>query len=1188
MLIKRTTQYTQEVIFTTLTCLKYFRILFVFCLLLCFVSISSAIDESPEYVAYVRTVLSEKAAVYGQKQVVIKNIGVSDYVLKNFFSGKEIKPSFLATILGNFQTKYPKEHATFVSPSHADSSQTQDSKPDLSCKTEQIMDYPCLNICSLPFLLSFPETYSLIMVNSGQIPPSSIANWNQHVTFSDIGQRFLRPNIAKDENISFASTEEEAKKKKQWILLREKTIPASKKTYFIVELFKKQAETKAANLLKALTDDIITPHDGFEFQAALIIFPYTPQLAMVYGLSCWGSLLNPECIVPQWGVRVASSGQICNPNRIKSVKADHYRSSNPVSRKEKAADFRRIEAFGLEVSSEELKAVALMPNKSIKTHHVIEGTDHLQFTVNPREKVTSEQTIQSLDTIATYFYALTTAPSFHVHSRMREFVDDEIRDRNLSTALNRKIIEALKGLKVEPEAQAEGKVYLFLHDALWREMKSKKLTFGESKSRSIFDVLSQLTSEDPLPETMQVWTPKRPSPKEFNTLRMFYSLPFAYQGNFYRFDRSHWYQVDPSRFEGIKRILRKTKQHSDTMRLPLYSFEDTQRSAEQKKADYKEAKYNLRATQTIKQNPGWQAILLDRINISLEGAGSKFEFADLLIIHDNIFYIVHVKRAGASALSHHREQVERSADFLTSELNKQNAHDLLIKGIINGLYEHNGLPTTKEKGQGKRLTKGNIFLNAYASLKSKKEFISKLLEDAGKQKGLQDLAQQISRILADNKDIDFNGYPAEFVAALDALNDCLPNKKEQFTDDEVSGFLRAVKQGIQARELLFPKGHIDKDDLKRIKLVLAVIDDSAVEATLKKKKQRSNTSLFNDQDLWGLDRTRSMVEKTDLGFNIVIINESATENWDAFGAIIKKEASGQTLDTTSEEPELPHPFSVKKAPHVSIEQSPIQPTKKDLKALLKQIQIPKDDLDVSLIQKLLYTGANQILEFLTCPTVGDGDCYFHLAFTEEGETAQDVRNKAALMRIALCNAVQNGQYLDDFRPLVYEHYMGLLANNSDHPGVPTPIKNMVMEKDDYSSMYNNMHRFGIRTDGILTPENKFPIVTIQTLITSDQIIDYMERFRKVGGYESYIPIRPDIIGPADRIAINGNRRINIFTLKSGTMQLNFMRTVGTTGPIINGLLIGNHFVRLYMASADENYTHQCEQIILNHGAENGL
>lgn len=1148
----------------------------IFCFFSCLSFAAFGGGESPEVIEEIRSFLRTKTAPWGQQKIIADKLDIKAPTLCTFIKNNTNSP----TLIKNFKSVFPDEYAKFTGAPLSVPSQTPAVKSEQSSQSEPIKAYPCLDLCQLPFHPSFPDTYSLFMVDSSLIPLATITDWEQHAHFADIGRRFLRPCLAGDENISFAITEQEAQTKNQWILQDQKIIsPSNEKQepYHIVQLFKKRAELKPVNLIKSLTEYYITAYDGFDFQAALIIFPYTDHTAMVYGLSQWKTLLNPDCIVPQWGLRAATSGQICNPNQIKALHADHYRTANPFSRREKAAVLQPIEVFGLEVGSEELKTIALMPNKSVKTHHVIEGTDHLQFTVNPSDKTSSEQTLPSLHTISTYFFTLTTDPNFHVHNRMREFIDDEVKDATLLMNLNQLLENLLKS--------PEGRERVFLHDTLWGEMKSKKLMFGEDKKHSIFEVFDQLSPTAPFPQTLKIWTPRGKIPKEFDVRRIFYSLPFEYEkDSFYRFYRGRWYFVDASRFESIKRILREVKKPSSTLRLPDYSVEDTKRSLEQKKADYKEAKYNLRATQEIKKKEGWDAILLDRVNVSLGEAGDKFEFADLLVMNDNTFHIVHIKRANASQLSHHREQVERSADFLATELTKANAHTLFLKGIINGLYEKNRLPIKKEKNQGKRITKGEEFLSLSKNRSFHKKPMTTLLQ-ARDEDGelLSDFKLQVDSIV--DKPF-FRENLSEFVSALDALFDCIRYKKAHLSNSKIEDFLNAIKQGIMARQFLFPNGPLKKSDLKNIKVVLAVIDDRNVDATLKGTKQSTPRSVFKNQDLWGLDRTRTMVEKTGLGFTLMVINETATETGDAFGSIIKKERKERFMNMPGDEPELSWTsYSIKKETSLPFAQPSAQPFKRDFKSLIKTVEKLSTNFDESAVQKLQYLEDNEtVREYLSCPTVGDGDCFFHAAFTDPEEDTRTVQDKAANMRKLLCDAVQQGEYLDDLKPLVYEHYMELLANNNDHLEVPDNIKQYMQNKNDYTNMYNNMQRFEIPIDNKTTPnpETRFPADKVKGLITPDQIKNYIERFRQVGGYETYIPFRPDILCPVEILANIGQKKISIFTFNTTEKKLQFHKTAGTVGPLVRIVHTGNHFVRLYRPHGSEGFLRQCDQILANY------
>lgn len=64
--------------------------------------------------------------------------------------------------------------------------------------------------------------------------------------------------------------------------------------------------------------------------------------------------------------------------------------------------------------------------------------------------------------------------------------------------------------------------------------------------------------------------------------------------------------------------------------------------------------------------------------------------------------------------------------------------------------------------------------------------------------------------------------------------------------------------------------------------------------------QKNQNPVFKNQDLWGLDRTRTVVQKYGFTFNLVIINEDEAAKWDAFGAIIEKESNAEASSVSEE------------------------------------------------------------------------------------------------------------------------------------------------------------------------------------------------------------------------------------------------------------------------------------------------
>ncbi|MBX9786240.1 MAG: hypothetical protein K2Y08_02770, partial [Alphaproteobacteria bacterium] len=123
----------------------------------------------------------------------------------------------------------------------------------------------------------------------------------------------------------------------------------------------------------------------------------------------------------------------------------------------------------------------------------------------------------------------------------------------------------------------------------------------------------------------------------------------------------------------------------------------------------------------------------------------------------------------------------------------------------------------------------------------------------------------------------------------------------------------------------------------------------------------------------------------------------------------------------------------------------------------------------------------------------------------------------------------------------------------------------------------------LSVDTILKPEDRFPIDGILALIIPDQVKAYVEQFRSVGGYETYIPFRPGAQCPVDILASLGQKRINIFTFKEEEKKLQLPKIAGTgTEAAINILHTGNHFTRLFYPTESDISFRQCEQIWTNY------
>lgn len=250
--------------------------------------------------------------------------------------------------------------------------------------------------------------------------------------------------------------------------------------------------------------------------------------------------------------------------------------------------------------------------------------------------------------------------------------------------------------------------------------------------------------------------------------------------------------------------------------------------------------------------------------------------------------------------------------------------------------------------------------------------------------------------------------------------------------------------------------------------------------------------------------------------------------------------------------------------------------------IIKSIKLKAMRLDLSISQELQFVSEHgHIQKLTTIPTIGDGDCFNHVAFTKLHDTPTTVVKKANIARADFCDAVQNGEYLEDLRPLVYENFLELLSLDEFDKNVPENIRKMINIKNKYSEMISSMQYFGLATEGLEAPEVKFPAKKIEEAIETADIKKNIERFRKASGQYSYISPRVDINCPANIIATRAKIRMNIFTFLPSTQTLHLYKTVGIEGVRpINLLLDGIHCVRLFDPKCNEEHD-DCNQIYNN-------
>ncbi len=1063
-----------------------------------------------------------------------------------------------------------------------------------------------LDLRDLEFGEGHPKTYTLFMVDT------SLALERSHThqeRFLSGMISYLHPKLITSKDVFFST----GKKKKhpeedKWV----KVYPGSP---LIIKLLKNAHTGGVESFIGSLTGELAREEEGFKFNGALIVMPRDKSSkSMVYGFGKgWKSLLNPEIIIPDWGLRLAASIDVLSSKRVRSIKAHHFRKATPSTRTETSSRFGSIADFEMEVGSEGLEKIKVKPKAVYGSTHCVEGQEFFKFEVELSEDVDAKKTLESLIQVADHFSDITTGKDFEVHESFRPFIDTEITDKKLIVELNEEFAGIL--------ANSDIRDLIFLHHKVWSEFGGKNLIFGLKDDRDIFPVLKKI--KKPTVDTIiSVKSgPRSKTQYQPNIGRLLYSLPIPHENNFYRFERGRWFLVDGSRFRSIREVLRKTRVLGKSLGLPHYTYKDAQYTP-----SYPENNYNRRAVDVLNGLPDCEAVLLDRLNVTLErGSSHKFELADILLKRKGEFYLLHVKREKAASLSHHREQVERSADFLGTELNTNKAQKLFLEAAVKSLYyKHLGKDIGIPTGQ---FTYGTKFLDDEVTKKGKPRALSKFLKKSTKKKK-KFQEEKLRKMVSEEIDCKFfQMHREEFFVIMNALWDCVAQNKLNLNHKEeantiIRNFVESVKQAIEARELLLPKGVLKENHRKKITIALVVIDDRRIEELkkdpkvlrdkikalekdkkCKKKdlekiqkdlksvegkiklsdfiKKDEKSPLFKDQDLWGLDRTRVLVQKNGFKFNIIVLNEHSSDEWDAFGIINDISSLEEGSDSDSEDSEEEKPK--KKKPRKSKK-------KTDLKSIFGKTSLLSEKKKPNLYryQKLRYKGVPDLAqgkygEYLVCPTKADGDCFFHAVFTEDGEDADTIIGRAGVIRGQLCDAIQGGNYLGECKSLLYEEYLKeyVRGNRGD---VPDNILQMFDLNNSYDALRPYLDAQGV---DVQQPHSEDDI---RAAISEGKTKQYMETLRECGGAETYIPVRPGMMCPAAIIAERQGKKLNIFTVlintgldKIARYSLGFLKSVGPNdgSPPINLLIEGNHFVRLYNPAESDLHRLQAEQIIRN-------
>lgn len=579
--------------------------------------------------------------------------------------------------------------------------------------------------------------------------------------------------------------------------------------YYKIDYEQKTKEPKSRILTKIQDEGDEGIDDDYENRrySSLIIFPIGNSY-MVYGFGRWHSdLINHDVLMDKWGLRVAGSETIFNPEAVKEVSSKEFLSSNPSTTKERVQHPKNFNEFKKELGSEYLSEIKFIPDKSvINTNRVLRGNDSiLYFHVNNEElsdsfnlEIEKEETIRSLYEVAKCLYDIPLTPHTVLAPYIDTYVTDEILIGKLTEILNLEV------------STNKGRRSILLQNMFIFKNSS-------DKRRKIPNMLKELEDRTDITLDTEVPVKQGRKPVKYPIKRIFDSLPFEYDGNFYRLENKHWYKVDESRFSVLESALKERLIPQEMLGLIDYTGE-------------KEGKYNVRAVKAINERQDeFSALCLDKKTIKLGGNQDKFEFSDILVGRGNDVYIIHVKRKSVGEISKLREQLERTVNYLT-DLCKKGSEDF-VKSILGEFLQ-------EQSGYARFKLEGNI-------RKRKIPKNSKIKHGDDKE---DDIINKINEDMVNNSILRY------------VDKDSLPPPKKNETSVAADNLLKAFIH-------LFKNGPLSTKDKKHIHLVLAVIDE-------RKRISNSNSKEsfpFNKQELWGLNGTKTLVERTGMRFNITVI-----------------------------------------------------------------------------------------------------------------------------------------------------------------------------------------------------------------------------------------------------------------------------------------------------------------------------
>jgi len=253
-------------------------------------------------------------------------------------------------------------------------------------------------------------------------------------------------------------------------------------------------------------------------------------------------------------------------------------------------------------------------------------------------------------------------------------------------------------------------------------------------------------------------------------------------------------------------------------------------------------------------------------------------------------------------------------------------------------------------------------------------------------------------------------------------------------------------------------------------------------------------------------------------------------------------------------------------------------------------------------------------DYIVGPAIGDGDCFFHVVFTQDNQTTIQLTRQAENIRSTLKAVVMSYEpYKHIIRwEILAEYHQNFL----NHKSIPTRIEEMFRDNQVYTEErsreqtrlcelessrvlgrafhnLNNKEREGIMDSVDRELRSSYPghrrheDEDIIRLISDQQIEPYLERYTQNSGPQSYIEIpvgQGQSASIANIIAESQNILIHCFLFDERQLALSYAGSLGnlSSNYVVSILYRPGHYWALYNSQMSENRRKGIKQTEINY------